>query len=161
MKKEEILSKAIINEMEGYSFYNSLSERIKNEVAREKLTKLARDELNHRKILEERYLELTRRKFIFPKRLKEGHLLKILKKANLSEQSDVIDVLEEAAKAEDESKSLYEKEASQAKERDVKKIFRQLAKDEIKHRILLISEKETLMSDFYWFDTVMVRQLED
>lgn len=159
---EKALSGAISAEMDAHNFYSSLAEQVMNHDAKQKLQDLAKAETGHRLLLEKRYRLFVGRAFD-PRQTKgSGELMRALERANLHRRSDVLEVVEEAIKAEEKASNFYQKQGENVdSDPETKALYLELSQEESRHRSVLKKEYEALVASLYWFETVTSRPLED
>ncbi len=150
-KVAETLKRAIKGEEDGYKFYDLLSKKVANEDARRKLENLRDDEKRHKETLIE----------IFHKHIggeigelpEKGInvLAEVFRKGHLEERKTEMEFLDLAIDAELAATKYYREERDLVDDEDFKKIFDQLADEEHRHYELLMSEREALSGNYFWF----------
>ena len=138
MKNEDfkkIILNAIDKEVESYTFYTAISERVADKSLKGIFKELAEQETMHRKTLME-YLVGGKKELKFDE-VKDYHLSDTIKSPELSTEMKPLDGLKLAIKKEEEAKQMYEKLASASVDADQKKIFDELSKMELGHKARL------------------------
>lgn len=138
MKNEgfkKIILDAIDKEVESYTFYTAISERVADKALKGIFKELAEQETMHRKTLQE-YLVGGKKELKFDE-VKDYHLSDTIKSPELSTEMKPLDGLKLAIKKEEEAKQMYEKLASASVDTDQKKIFDELSKMELGHKARL------------------------
>jgi len=138
MKLEEfkkIMLNAIDKEVESYTFYQSVSERVNDAALKTIFGELAEQETYHRKTLQE-YLIGGKTQLKFDE-AKDYHLSDTIESPALSTEMKPLDGLKLAIKKEQEAKEMYEKLAAASADPEQKKIFDELAKMELGHKARL------------------------
>jgi rubrerythrin len=159
---EKALARAIVVEIDAHDFYHSLAEKIANSEARQKLQNLAKAERGHRLLLEKRYQLLLGKPFDPGQIQGSGELMQALERANLHQRSDVLEVVEEAIKAEERAADYYKKQGeASSSDPEAKALYLELSQEENRHRTVLKREYDALVASLYCFETVTSRPLED
>lgn len=159
---EDALVGAISAEVDAYNFYSSLAGQVMNPDAKQKLQDLAKAEKGHRLLLEKRYQLFLGRPFD-PEQIKSsGELMRALERADLHRRSDVLEVVEEAIKAEERAAGFYKKQSEGSdSDPETKALYLELSQEESRHRSVLKKEYDALVASLYWFEAVTSRSLED
>lgn len=134
----EVIDFAIRKEQEAIDLYTSMSARVRAPHLKEMLAGLAKQELGHRRMLE----DLT------PEKLGRwgGETIPDLEIADytdsteISPDADYQDILAIAMKREEKARDLYTMLASNSDEGQIRELFEFLAREERKHKLAL--EKE-------------------
>lgn len=132
---KKILLNAIDKEVESYTFYTTISERVVDKALKTIFKELAEQETMHRKTLQE-YLIGSKKELKFDE-VKDYHLSDTMESPVLTTEMKPLDGLKLAIKKEEESKEMYEKLALASVDADQKKIFTELAKMEMGHKARL------------------------
>ena len=132
---KKILLNAIDKEVESYSFYKSVSERVTDANLKSLFLELADQETYHRKTLQE-YLSGTKKELKFDE-VKDYHLSDILDSPTLTTEMKPLDGLKLAIKKEQEAKEMYEKLAQASANDEQKHLFEELSKMELGHKARL------------------------
>jgi len=138
MKPEEyrkIIFNAISKEVESYSFYRSVEEKVKDAALKSTFRELAGEETKHREYLEG----------LLVKPMKELHfdesrdykVSKTIERPAVTIEMKPIDGLKLAIKKEEDAMELYKGLSAAAKDADMKKMFDSLAKMETSHKARL------------------------
>ena len=138
MKPEEyrkIIFNAISKEVESYSFYRSIEEKVKDAALKSTFRELAGEETKHREYLEG----------LLVKPMKELHfdesrdykVSKTIERPAVTIEMKPIDGLKLAIKKEEDAMELYKGLSAAAKDADMKKMFDSLAKMETSHKARL------------------------
>ncbi len=154
---EGVLRYAMQMELDGANFFKENAEKFVNPTSKELFLKLADVEMEHYRYLENQlkvYLEsnkfdisdevMNREENIFKNREESEHIEATL------EQSDIPDVtiLRMAYLIEKDYKEFYEKQANEAKDEDIKKIFGKLANWEAGHEKIFKNEYDKRMKEY-------------
>lgn len=147
----DILKKAIKGEEDGYYFYNLLSEKADNTVAKKKLEALRDDEIRHKATLVaiyEKYIggeigELPEKGI--------NALAEVFRKGHLEERKTDMEFLNLAIEAELAATRYYQEERNLIDDPTFREIFDKLADEEHGHYELLMAEKEALSGNYFWF----------
>lgn len=144
----EVLGLAIRAEMDASDLYSRLAGCIKNEIARDRILQLAREEMKHRDLLEARYEQLARGTELA---LPESRL-----------PADVIgthhpamtlrEALTFAIDLEKSSRDMYLRAHDQASDLTGKQMFKFLADMEFQHQMELTHEYQMLLQYPRYFD---------
>lgn len=152
------IEKAIYAEIGASEFYRKISEGIDNRGAKEKFTRLAEDENIHRDKLSAWFLKLTGTEFRAEKeKLEKSEIDPSL----IKEVNGAMEALDIAIDAESRANAFYLEQAAGTADKDLKKLYADLAKEEEGHYALLSAEKNSLMGGFYWFDMDSIPFMED
>ncbi|MEW6050010.1 MAG: ferritin family protein [Candidatus Zixiibacteriota bacterium] len=156
-----ILKKAIKGEVDGYFFYDLLSQKATNEEARRKLQNLRDDENRHKETL---YA-------IFDKHIGEpvgelpekgiNALADVFRKGHLSDLKSEMEFINLAIEAELAATKYYQQERGLVADPEFRAIFDNLAAEEHQHFELLQAEKEALGGNYSWFGYDDGAPLED
>lgn len=154
---EGILRYAMQMELDGANFFKDNADKFVNPTSKELFRKLAAVEMEHYRYLENQltvYLEtdkfdtseevLSREEDIFVNREESEHIEATL------EQSDIPDItiLRMAYLIEKDFKEFYEKQAKEADDEDIKKIFEKLAIWEAGHERIFKNEFNRRMEEY-------------
>lgn len=138
MKQEDfkkILLDAIDKEVESYTFYQSVSERVADAALKSLFKELAEQETYHRKTLQE-YLTGGKKELKFDE-VKDYHLSDTIESPTLTTEMKPLDGIKLAIKKEEDAKLMYERLSEASVDADQKKIFDELAKMELGHKARL------------------------
>jgi rubrerythrin len=138
MKPEEyrkIIFNAISKEVESYSFYRSVEERVKDAALKSTFRELAGEETKHREYLEG----------LLVKPMKELHfdesrdykVSKTIERPAVTIDMKPLDGLKLAIKKEEDSTELYKGLSAASKDAEMKRMFDSLAKMETSHKARL------------------------
>lgn len=154
---EGVIRYAMQMELDGYNFFKDNAEKFINPTSKELFLKLAQTEMEHYKYLENQlnsYVEnkkfdlsdevMNREENIFEKREESEHIEATL------EQSDIPDItiLRMAYLIEKDYKEFYQKQAEEATDEDVKKIFEKLSGWEASHEQIFKNEYDRRMKEY-------------
>lgn len=154
---EGVLRYAMQMELDGANFFKENAEKFVNPTSKELFLELADVEMEHYRYLENQlkaYLEtnkfdmsdevINREENIFKNREESEHIEATL------EQSDIPDItiLRMAYLIEKDYKEFYEKQANEAKDEDIKKIFEKLANWEAGHEEIFKKEYDKRMEEY-------------
>lgn len=138
MKHDEfkkILLDAIDKEVESYTFYKTVSERVKDAALKSTFLELADQETYHRKTLQE-YLSGSKKELKFDE-VKDYHLSDILEAPALTTELKPLDGLKIAIKKEEDAMHMYQKLSDASIDAEQKKLFAELSKMELGHKARL------------------------
>jgi rubrerythrin len=138
MKQEDfkkILLDAIDKEVESYTFYQSVSERVADAALKSLFKELAEEETYHRKTLQE-YLVGGKKELKFDE-VKDYHISDTIESPALTTEMKPLDGIKLAIKKEEDAKLMYERLSAASVDADQKKIFDELAKMELGHKARL------------------------
>jgi rubrerythrin len=152
---------AIQAEIEANTFYTSLARRVKHASAREKLLRLAHDELGHREALTGRFRKIAGKDPDLSLPGSGPRLLDVLQEHPLNEQSDVAAILNTAILTEKDASEFYRQQMIAAGDAEGKVLFQQLAEMEEGHRTWLEAEYQKLAGGLYWFDVATPGIMEE
>jgi len=141
---DELLDFAIDREQESHDFYMDLAGRVKQPDTKDLLTRLAREELGHRKKLEA--IKSGGRSFPTAKDVTAFQISDYLVAVEPSRELGYEDALILAIKREEAAFSLYTDLSRLAGDEELKRIFLALAQEEAKHKLRFeIEYKETFL----------------
>ena len=135
MKAEEyrnILSKAIDREVESYSFYRTVSERVKDQNLKKLFNELAGEETKHREFLQG-LLAKEPRQLAFLE-TKDYKVVETVGEPRLSPDMKPLDGLVLAMKKELDAMQMYNQLASASSDPEQKRMFQELVKMERGHK---------------------------
>lgn len=138
MKQEDfkkILLDAIDKEVESYTFYQSVSERVADAALKSLFKELAEEETYHRKTLQE-YLVGGKKELKFDE-VKDYHISDTIESPALTTEMKPLDGIKLAIKKEEDAKLMYERLSEASVDAEQKKIFDELAKMELGHKARL------------------------
>jgi rubrerythrin len=142
----ELLDFAIDREQEAHDFYMDLAGRAEQPNTKDLLTQLAREELGHKKKLEE--IKRGNRSFPAAKDVTSLEISDYLDDVEPGSKLSYEDALVLAMKREEASSSLYTDLSKLAGDEELKRIFLGLAQEEAKHRLRFeIEYKETFLDE--------------
>ena len=150
-KVAETLKRAIKGEKDGYYFYNLLSEKATNAMAKKKLEQLRDDEIRHEETLVAIYKKHIGDDIgeLPPKGI--NALAEVFRKGHLEDRKTEMEFINLAIEAELAATKYYQEERNLIDDETFKKIFDQLAEEEHHHYELLMAEKEAMTGNYYWF----------
>jgi rubrerythrin len=158
---EDILGMAVKTEIQGRKFYLSLAEKVSHPEAKKKIQSLADDEKRHERVMVDLYRKTLKRE---PRDLPDKGIPDIVKAIagmNISEKSQLLQVIDMAIEAELVSARFYKRGAVISEDSRTKRVFEQLEKEEDGHYNFLVAEKSALSGDPYWFsmgDSAMMEE---
>jgi rubrerythrin len=134
-------------EKDGYAYYAEAAERCQNDYGKKMFERLARDEIDHRKrfraIAEDLFGEVDEG---------EGRHLDIFENIDFSTVSGEYAALDHAIAFEKKAQRFFADAAERARDENLKKLFRTIAREEETHRALLEAERAYLHKSGIWFD---------
>jgi len=146
----EVVGMAIRSEEDAAKFYGHISKMIANEVVRTKYENLAKEEVNHKKMLMDLQKKLSGMDAKFPRipgnpETAEGSAI----------PEEITDSLEEllklAIKREEKAKNFYRKAAAETADPSGERILHYLADVEQGHELMLKKELEAYLRDVEWY----------
>ncbi len=147
LKASEILALAIRAEIEASGLYAALKEKVKNELLKEKLKFLEKEEIKHRRLLERVYsqrfpgieLKIPQKSFLKPLRI------------SIDKKTSIRGLFLCAQEGEKKAEDFYRKGATKIKDRDSKRILIYLSRVERSHYFMIKSELDLLekFPDYY------------
>ncbi|MCP4633687.1 MAG: ferritin family protein [candidate division Zixibacteria bacterium] len=149
-KIDEILKLGIATEINGGRFYDGFAKLVTHEEAKQKLERLASDEVKHRKVLENIYNRYFKKD---PTDIPEkgiGVFARAFENRKLRKSISAPDLLDMAIEAESASHDFYAEGAKSTSDEKVKEVFLRLADEEDSHYNILMAEKSAL-SGLDWF----------
>jgi rubrerythrin len=158
---EDILGMAVKTEIQGRKFYISLAEKVKHPEVKKKIQSLADDEKRHERVMVDLYRKALNRE---PKDLPDKgipDIVKAISGMDISEKSQLLQVIDMAIEAELVSARFYKRGAEISEDSRTKRVFEQLEKEEDGHYNFLVAEKSALSGDLYWFsmgDSAMMEE---
>ncbi len=142
----EAIGLAVRSEEDAAKFYGHIAAMIENDAVRQKYRHLAFEEVKHRKLLVERYKEMTAGMERPPKipgnpETAEGGAI----------PEDIADSMEDllklAIKREQEAAAFYRQASQNARDLSGKRLFDQLVEVELGHEVVLNKELEAFRKD--------------
>jgi rubrerythrin len=169
---EEVLSVAIATEWEGYAFYRTLAERTRSPLGKEMFNRLAEEEVEHVRVLEqvscaytdgcvymdyETALEYIECEVDLDAVDEEGatcaETAPIFKRGvERAERLNDLDALRIAAETEEAAVKYYAEAAETAPNDDAKSFFRHMLEIESGHQKLLEAEYDYYAANGFYFD---------
>lgn len=151
----EIIEDAIYHEQGSHDYYLRVAAAIDNPSGKEQYRHLAGEELRHREVLEERYRNLTGKRFRFePAKLDSDEIPVPTSNAN------AIEVLGMAMEHELEAVEKYRELAAAASDEDARTIYLRLAQDEHEHFEWFRDQRDALRSGVHWFTETLPGTLD-
>jgi len=146
----EVIGMAIRSEEDAAKFYAHIADMINNELVRDKYRNLAKEEVNHRKMLIDLYKKMSGQREAPPKIPGEP---KTAEGGAIPDQMShsVEDLLKLAVAREREAKQFYRKAAAEATDLSGKRILAYLVHVEKGHEMMLKSELEAYLQDTDWY----------
>lgn len=155
----EILKAAIRIEKEGYEFYTENAQKVTDPTGKAMFTQLAKDELDHQRLLEMEYDSLAgtgkwRKVEKLPDRVFPSSLIfpLIQEKKKSHDKPAELKALEIGIELERRSEEFYSNESERTSEVDEKVMFNHFAEIERGHLAILEAERDHLRNTGYWFD---------
>jgi rubrerythrin len=156
LKPYELLAIAIRSEIDAGDLYRNLSGRIKNEVLKQKLNFLSREEDRHKGILERMFGDR------FPDRKPEVPLRPNipLKSVPVEEEMSVVDLFRLAMKKERQAEEFYKDSKIRMEDAESRRILDYLRRAERSHYFMLKSEVDLIerFPDYYNVEDFHVAQ---
>jgi rubrerythrin len=132
---KKVIANAITKEVESYTFYKAIHEKVKDPALKSMFKELADEETKHRQLLEG-YLSGTGKKLHFNE-AKDFKIAKGLEKPAPTVSMKPIEGIELAIKREEEAMNMYIQFATLSTDAGQKDVFRELAKMELGHKARL------------------------
>ncbi|MFQ5454241.1 MAG: ferritin family protein [Candidatus Zixiibacteriota bacterium] len=148
----EVLKMAIKSEDDGFQFYNLLAQKTTNMDAKKKLENLRDDEVRHKKTLINIFHKYIGNEIGQLPAKGINALAEVFQKGQLEEKKSEMDFINLAIEAELSATNYYHQERNLIDDPLFQAIFDQLAEEEHRHYELLMSEKEALSGNYYWFE---------
>ncbi len=160
-KIAEALKLAIKGEVDGYTFYNLLSEKATNDDARRKLEQLRDDEVRHRATLVGIFNQFVGGEIGELPEKGLSALADVFRKGRLEERKSEMEFIDLAIEAELAAMKFYQDERNMVDDADFQSIFDKLAEEEHSHYELLKAEREALTGGYHWFSIDGTSPMED
>jgi len=144
MEPSEVLSLAIRKEIEARELYANVAERTDNPAARTLLCELAKEEANHRRLLEGLSPEHVAA-FKPPRAGQDLKIAEYLEATPLGPESSLQEVVTHAMKREEQARDFYQAMAAATENRQLRKLLERLATMETAHKVRL----ETFYDDVF------------
>jgi rubrerythrin len=141
--KQDILTQAIHSEIHARDLYRSLSERLGDRTAKERMLMLSDEENYHRQILSDRYQTLFGQPFEPRADVSTGPDFELLKSSTYK-YTDIFEVIRLAIGAESEAISFYRKQRENVSDPKDTSILKKLIRFENGHKRRLERELERL-----------------
>lgn len=151
MTIEDVLGMAVKTEIQGGKFYMELSSRITHPEIKKKIISLAEDEKRHERLMVDLYRKTLGREPADLPSKGVPDIVKAISSMDITEESQLIQVLDMAIEAELISARFYKKGSTLTADPGTKKTFERLEKEEDGHYNFLVAEKSALTGDLYWF----------
>lgn len=132
MDIKEIIKQAAEQEDRAYKYYMDALKIVKDAAAKVWIKELADEELKHKQMLET--FDVSQIKKFKPDKIQDLHITEYLVDKDIEEVKDAQDLLIVAMKKEQKSYNFYVSMAKSTDNRDVKKLCRILAQEELKHK---------------------------
>ncbi len=155
MGTKKLWIEAVCREQAAFDLYDRLSKSIKSAEGAETFAKLAKDEIGHRKLLEEWWAK----QFGALPPIDPGAVEKI--EIAIDTQSGAVDALELALAHEKTAATLYEAMAIDAGDDRLRGLCQALAEQEWGHFAIVRAEIAAVTGDFYWLDVDYAGHVED
>jgi rubrerythrin len=161
IKKNELsaangLAIAIQTEIEGYEFYNLAAQKCKDDGARKMFESLAKDEIEHHRILKEQYDSIIKSGQFKPMRKPGRSRLKVkspvFSKRFLNSRKSKhfeMSALSVGILLEQNAIDFFRKQHKQVKDPKAKKLFKELADWEGEHLRALLAQKQFLQREIF------------
>jgi rubrerythrin len=146
---ETFLYHAIHSEIQARDYYKQVAERVKNQSAKDRLSKLSSEEEEHREKLEKRYNKLFDKEFQFDPNLNVSPSFSFIERDVFS-QAEAMEVVSVAIKAENEAIDVYTAELEGVTEKEDVKLLKWLIKFETNHKRKLQKEYDRLAKNYNW-----------
>jgi rubrerythrin len=131
---KKIISDAVLNEIEAYEFYSSVSEKVKNNSLKAIFKELAEEEKRHKNSLKGFLSDLRPMRFDGKKDYKVSETVEMPRLSLDMKPSDAIAL---AMKSEEEAMNMYTELANCSGDQKQKEVFQALAKMEQGHKARL------------------------
>jgi rubrerythrin len=132
---KKIISNAITKEVESYTFYKAIHDKVKDPALKSMFKELADEETKHRQLLEG-YLSGAGKKLHFNE-AKDYKMAKGMEKPAPTVDMKPIQGIELAIKREEEAMNMYVQFATLSTDAGQKDVFQELAKMELGHKARL------------------------
>ncbi|MFA5537472.1 MAG: ferritin family protein [Bacillota bacterium] len=137
MQYQEIIKQAIEAEQESYDFYKAVSDNTRNSYLKELFADLAKEELEHKEILENYLKEDVVAKLSFAEVKDDYQIAETVDKPKLSLDMRPADAIALAMKEEQKAMETYYRLAKASLDPEQKEVFNQLAEMEKGHKVKL------------------------
>jgi rubrerythrin len=161
MNLEAILGMAVKTETLGRQFYLNLSEKIGNDDVRRKILGLADDEKRHQEIMENLYRKMLGKDPTELPAKGVPDIIRAIAALKVSDKTQVLDVLDMAIEAESIATKFYQRGAAIAADNKTRIVFEELQREEEAHYNYLVSEKNAITADYYWFSISDTAAMEE
>jgi rubrerythrin len=133
---EELIKFAIGKELAASQFYFDLAETMTSEIAKELFMEMAKDEINHKQLLE---LEIMKLGKVIVEELPEIHRSQkdFFLESSLDKSLDIGDIIQLAIQKEQASFSMYMDLYALTDDDEQKQVIMAMAEEEIRHKIIL------------------------
>jgi rubrerythrin len=132
MDIKEIIKQAAEQEDRAYKYYTDALKIVKDAAAKVWIKELADEELKHKKMLET--FDVSQIKKFKPDKIQDLHITEYLVDKDIEEVKDAQDLLIVAMKKEQKSYNFYVSMTKSTDNREVKKLCKILAQEELKHK---------------------------
>lgn len=129
---DDIIRLAIEKEENAYKLYSGILNKISDPGAKAMISQLAQEELEHKEALKK--LDKKKLKKVAPKKIEDLKIAEFLKDRDITETSNLQDVLVFAMKREKEAYEFYSKFAQEVTDTGLKKVLESFAQQELKHK---------------------------
>ncbi|MGR3296276.1 MAG: ferritin-like domain-containing protein [Candidatus Bathyanammoxibius sp.] len=129
---DDVIKLAIEKEEAAYKLYSGILDKIADPGAREMVSELAKEERLHVEILQK--LDAEKIRGHKPKKIEDLKIAEYLEDRDITDTSNLQDVLVFAMKREKEAHEFYDRFAREMSDPDVKKVLEALAEQELKHK---------------------------
>jgi len=150
-----IIEEAIYDEQASHDYYLKMVEAIDEPSGREQFRRLAREEVRHREVLEERYRALTGKRFRFdPAKLPPDPV------PVPTTNATAIEVLGIAMGHEQDAVLKYRELADSAPDEEARGAYLELADDEHQHYEWFRAQRQAIQSGIHWFTETLPGTLD-
>ncbi|MGQ3684649.1 MAG: ferritin family protein [Candidatus Loosdrechtia sp.] len=132
MDVKEIIRQAAEQEDKAYQYYMNALNIIKDPVAKVWIKELADEELKHKQLLVN--FDISKVKKFKPDKIQDLHITEYLVDKDITEVKDAQDLLIVAMKKEQKSYNFYVSMAKSTDDKDIRKLCKMLAQEELKHK---------------------------
>ena len=131
---EEVINQAIEREEDSFAFYNHLRNKVLDEVSKDTLSLMAKEELKHKGILEQYKRGELGGNALSLREVVDALVVEALGRSEIKEVMDHKDIFLVAAEREKASHEFYSQLAELQPEGELKQLLNKLAQEELAHK---------------------------